>query len=46
MHHHMWWSVSTNEGANTTQVLNVFAEDCEPFTIQFTDTIELTLFIY
>jgi hypothetical protein len=42
----MWWLISTNEGAITTQVLNVFAENCEPFIIQFIDAIELTLFIY
>jgi hypothetical protein len=38
MHHHMRQYTSTIEGANTTQVLDVLAEDCEPFTIQLTDT--------
>jgi hypothetical protein len=38
MHHQVWWSASTGEGANITQVLDVFVEDCEPFTIQLTNT--------
>jgi hypothetical protein len=47
MHRHTWRSASTKEGAHTTpNTLDIFAEDCEPFTIQFTDTTEWTLFMY
>jgi hypothetical protein len=46
MHHCIRRLVSTEEGAHTTQVLDVFAEDCEPFAIQFIDMIELMLFLY
>jgi t-SNARE complex subunit (syntaxin) len=47
MHHHVWRSVSTREGANITQVLDIFVEDYEPFTIyNLQIQTELTLFIY
>jgi hypothetical protein len=46
MHHRIWRLVNTKEGVYTTQVLNVCAKNCEPFAIQLTDTIKLTLFLY
>jgi hypothetical protein len=40
----MWQLASTKEGVNTTQVLDVFAKDCEPFTIQLTNTNRVDTF--
>ncbi len=45
-HHRMWRSASIQKGVDTTQVLDIFAKDCEPFATQLIDTIELTFFIY
>jgi hypothetical protein len=38
MRRHTWWSTSTKEGAHTTpSILDMFVEDCDPFTVQLTD---------